>query len=211
MNAHIGRFREGNMNLLSLCLLWIPFAETPPTLLLRVVNTAHIPGDVLARAEIQVKRIYRQAGISIDWRVESIDDGARQLSVAPNVFRAVVVIVANCVNAQTCLNKSSTGTAFGSEGKGTPWAYVFADRLYEMAGKFQKRTPVPGSEGLVLGHIIAHEVGHLLLPPGHSFSGLMAAELNEASIRDAVRGDLTFTPEQGEFMRTVLSMYSRAP
>ena len=81
MNAHIGRFREGNMNLLSLCLLWIPFAETPPTLLLRVVNTAHIPGDVLARAEIQVKRIYRQAGISSPNLSDSVVV-ARRLSAA---------------------------------------------------------------------------------------------------------------------------------
>jgi hypothetical protein len=49
----------------------------------------------------------------------------------------------------------------------------------------------------LIAYVIAHEVGHLLLPATpHSETGLMQAEWHRAVVRDAARGTLTFTEPQ---------------
>jgi len=177
----------------------IHFAEPPRTLVVHVVNTSNVPRDVVAWAGKEVQRIYQKAGIPIVW---SLDPAVNET----NGFQVTVVITARCINRQICRDKSVMGTALGSDRDGIPRAYVFSDHVYEMAVKFHKRAPVPRPEALVLGHAIAHEVGHLLLPPpGHTNSGLMAPRMDLPAIRDAVRGDLLFTREQSEHMRGTLS------
>jgi hypothetical protein len=53
--------------------------------------------------------------------------------------------------------------------------------------------------GTVLAHVIAHEIGHLLLPQApHSTTGLMRAEWDTALVREAAAGSLTFTDAQIE-------------
>jgi hypothetical protein len=54
----------------------------------------------------------------------------------------------------------------------------------------------------MLGHVIAHELGHLLLPHGgHSVGGVMRAEWDPAQVMSAARGILTFTPDQAGMIR----------
>jgi hypothetical protein len=60
-----------------------------------------------------------------------------------------------------------------------------------------------------MGCAIAHEVGHLLLPPGHTKTGVMAPEVDMRSISDALRGDLLFTPKESELIRAVLLSHGR--
>jgi hypothetical protein len=73
-------------------------------------------------------------------------------------------------------------------------AYIFSHRIIALAARHQHAL------GSVLGRIIAHEVGHLVLPEnGHSATGIMSADLDlrptafaaftpgqEAAIRQAV-------------------------
>ena len=53
-------------------------------------------------------------------------------------------------------------------------------------------------------HAMAHELGHLLLPYGHSATGLMRANWDEADRRRAVRRQMNCTPEQAESIRARL-------
>jgi hypothetical protein len=51
----------------------------------------------------------------------------------------------------------------------------------------------------LLAYVIAHEIGHLLLPRvPHSATGLMQAVWDEALVREAWAGSLTFTEEQSK-------------
>lgn len=62
------------------------------------------------------------------------------------------------------------------------------------------------SEGLILGHVIAHEIGHLLLPLGaHSAAGIMSPRIDKGDFRKALGGNLLFSQEQSELMRTAIS------
>ena len=57
--------------------------------------------------------------------------------------------------------------------------------------------------GTMLGHVIAHEIGHLLLPANaHSPTGVMQRHWDKALARDAVQGSLTFTEAQAARLRS---------
>ena len=60
--------------------------------------------------------------------------------------------------------------------------------------------------GAVLGHTIAHEVGHLLLPRGtHGPAGLMRATWRMEDMRDAAQGHLGFSPAEAAIIRARLA------
>jgi hypothetical protein len=176
--------------------------ETVQTLVLIVENKAGIADDVLEGARDHVERIYRHSGIQIVWCAEGRKPSVR------DAIQLTVVIVPECFNRKSCQSNSAMGLALGAEGQGAQRAYIFADRIYVILWGFVKRMPIVHPEALIMGHVIAHEVGHLMLPaPGHTDDGLMRAELNLHSIEEALRGDLLFTSWQEEQMRRVLKNY----
>jgi hypothetical protein len=72
-----------------------------------------------------------------------------------------------------------------------PKAYVFFHRVQEISSK--KDFPA----WAILGHAIAHELGHVLLGPGnHTSSGLMIASLKRTDLPMMLQGYLVFSPEQ---------------
>ena len=57
----------------------------------------------------------------------------------------------------------------------------------------------------ILGHIMAHEVGHVLLSGGrHSVNGIMRARWGSNEWRLMREGKLNFAPEQSRFLRAEL-------
>jgi hypothetical protein len=62
-----------------------------------------------------------------------------------------------------------------------------------------------GSESLhaaILGHVMAHEIGHLLLGIGsHGPTGLMHVPWRHKELESVAQGTLLFTPSEGEKMR----------
>ena len=60
--------------------------------------------------------------------------------------------------------------------------------------------------------VITHEIGHLLIAPGHSDRGIMRSQLDDGEWRKASQGMLRFTPRQAETIRDgVASRGSSAP
>ena len=61
----------------------------------------------------------------------------------------------------------------------------------------------------MLGHVMAHEMGHLLLPYGaHSVTGLMRPDWDRSQVQAANRGLLTFTPAQAGLIRERLQAFA---
>ena len=58
----------------------------------------------------------------------------------------------------------------------------------------------------VLGIALAHEIGHVLLPPpSHSTSGIMRPSWEGDALRHAISGDIAFTARQAALMRDRLN------
>jgi hypothetical protein len=78
---------------------------------------------------------------------------------------------------------------------GSGRVYVFCERVSALARKNVR------SMGLVLGHVLTHEVGHQLLPgQGHASTGIMREELNYST-----GVETGFAPEQGASIRALLT------
>jgi hypothetical protein len=74
-------------------------------------------------------------------------------------------------------------------------AYVFYDRVRD----FDRRGRI--DTWIVLGYVIAHELGHLLLPVNsHASDGIMQADWDPKLISRA-GGFLSFSPDQGRLLR----------
>jgi hypothetical protein len=87
---------------------------------------------------------------------------------------------------------------------------VYATVSYEHIVRRAERHNEPSDLPILLGAVIAHELGHLLLSdPNHSAVGIMQPRWGSDQIHQALCGRLRFTSEQAGLIRTkVRSMIS---
>ena len=129
-----------------------------PAITILVNSVPGVPIDVLLRAKAETARIYADAGVRLAW-----SDPSRTLP------RLTVMIVSNPDAWPKRVAASALGAAPGTdEGMGR-LAYAFYDRIGATAQQY--RTDV----GKLLGYVMAHELGHILLAGGsHSPTGIMS-------------------------------------
>ena len=173
-------------------------AEDQPALTLIVTNNAETPAADLVKSEAQATRIFRESGIAIGW-INCAPESAQQICsdpLRPNQF--VVHIVSH--------GHTSTESIFGlsflwPDGTGV-YSNVFYDRIQQM----HRNSGVDGPR--LLGTVIAHEVGHLLLGlHAHSLTGIMRAEWSKEELRRIDMGCMEFTPEQSSRMKARIARF----
>jgi hypothetical protein len=129
--------------------------------------------------------IYAKAGVDIVWLLS----GAR--------FTIIILTRESEMAARMREVPNAMGYAPGSEMAPGRQAYLLDYQITELARGFGAEKTV------VLGTVIAHEVGHLLFLPGsHSALGLMRSKWNQSDFHSAQNGELLFTTEQAELIRT---------
>jgi hypothetical protein len=184
--------------------------ETNLTITIHVHNYAGVAPKTLAEAEEEATEIFRKAGVQTRWadtaltaengQENSADHPARTLSdIQLNILTGEM---SNCVGAPN----NVMGRAPGS-GPDRKLVYIFNSnvearfwRLSRAQGSARPYRPV--SMPKILGHAIAHEIGHLLLNQQvHSPHGIMRGEWGFADFRDMTDGMLLFTLEQAEILR----------
>ena len=96
-------------------------------------------------------------------------------------------------------NSDVFGMAFlSAEGTG-----CYSDVFYERARELHNSWNFPLA--VVMGNVMAHELGHLLLGSNsHASAGIMRARWQSEDLHRAVRADLRFTDQQAESMRRKL-------
>ena len=158
-----------------------------------VNNSAGVSVAILNQAKVEASRIFRAAGIEIDWvdcpgtRVE--DDACRRV---PGSNDFVLHIVAK--------GKISSDLVFGLSFLGKDGEGKYSDIFYDpvQQGHRELGADVP----TLLGTVAAHELGHLLLGlHAHSYAGIMAAVWNEEALRNLRMGGLRFSGDQAARMR----------
>jgi hypothetical protein len=156
-------------------------AETPEpqTERLQLRNDSRVPDDVLEASQHEVDRIFARAGFAVIWT----DDAPRfTVKIVPNVL--------GYSRAASPVMGVASRTTSGAT------AQIFFRQVEDFARVHHVDLST------MLGHVIAHEVGHLLLPADlHSRSGLMRGEWDRTQMRDAIRGALTFTDGQAQKIR----------
>ena len=173
-------------------------ADPRPSLriVLQVPDDDSIRPNIVTRAKAEMSRIYRDAGIDIVWTKEAPD---------PQV---TLTILSRELTDQLTVVTTALGGAVGTRDYRGRRAYVFYNRVERVARTYLNTSRRRGTNDtdnvIVLAHAMAHEIGHLLLPYGHSATGLMRADWDAKDMRLAVHGRLNLTSEQAELIRTRL-------
>jgi hypothetical protein len=160
-----------------------------------VYNDAQVPPDILARAELQAAKIFSRAGLDVAWlRCTHINSGIR--AAACNGFdipaHVAVRIIAHIPSSKS---DAAFGVAFlAPDGTGR-----YSDVFWKRAQRLHANSNV--DLGGILGSVIAHEIGHLLLGSNaHAISGIMRARWESDELHRIAMGTLMFLPEQSERM-----------
>ena len=94
-------------------------------------------------------------------------------------------------------------------------APTYASLYYESAQRLvQTETDASSNISMILGCLMAHEIGHLLLGEGqHTASGIMQASWDILQVQNALRGTLGFSYQQARRMRqsTVVRIEASLP
>jgi hypothetical protein len=181
------------------------------TVTIHFQNCAGVDEKALAEAGKVVTEIFRKAGVESRWddgtlisetRPESpIAKIAQGLSQLSNIW---VNIYPRSMAEGFGLPSNVMGFAPGTERNRTV-VDVFYNRVEAV---YQKQTKarlrgVNATMTQILAHVIAHEIGHVLLNiPSHSATGIMRGDWDLKDLSDAAYGYLVFTPQQAEVIRS---------
>lgn len=159
-------------------------------------NDAGVPPDILERARQLASSVFHDAGAKVMW----IDDTAfaRSMPVEPEERRAFTASIMQVRVMSGPMRKAMAvqDNALGMAVAQAHFAWIAFDKILDSA----HRAHIDVADAL--GYVIAHEIGHLLLPVNsHSATGLMRKELDPALIElNRVR----FSDEQRAQIRSTL-------
>ena len=191
--------------------------KTRLTLTIHVYNYAAVDDKTLAQAEQVAIGIFRKAGVEILWISEnnqssSLNHGAFTLSyIQLDILPTPMAAVLN-------LPDKVMGLAPGT-GPNRHKIYVFYNRVEAFTQKLARREAsrnyfahaiYPVTTPQILGHAIAHELGHVLLNiETHSKIGIMRGDWNSEDLQAIYFGLLIFTPQQAEIIRKEVTRRAR--
>jgi hypothetical protein len=175
------------------------------TLHVRVDDHAAVSDAILRSAKAIATRIYLNIDVGLVWvgPAGSTPDGradreTRNVPDANATFR--IIIVAPGLADRVDADPKALGVAAGDARQSGHVAYVFYDRVRILSVRYEERG------GAILGHVMAHELGHLLLPyETHAESGLMRMDWSREDLEHAAHGLLLFTPPEAALIRSRLS------
>ena len=158
-----------------------------------VYNDAKVPPSALHRAEQSASKILHTAGLQIEWR-NSEDDSQKAGTKDCGNPRFNVLSIRLVAHSLTQADSLFGASFLDQDGKG-----LYGDVFYENARRLSDTAHV--SVGDVLGHVIAHELGHLLLGKNaHSPTGIMRPHWSKQELVQLAMGRLLFSAEQGQLM-----------
>lgn len=155
-----------------------------PMVTLYVDSRTDVPSRLLASARAEVEAVFHAAGVEIAWIEGPSPEPWPPLNASGS--REVLVMLTTTTQP-SCDGRCALGLAVHPRRT----AFVFYTRI------LQAYRGLPVDLGVALGRVIAHEVGHLLLPPGtHSPYGIMR-ETIDVGFSNPNR----FTKEEARFIR----------
>ena len=178
-----------------------PFDGMPESrfrLRLRVFDYSGIGARTLLAASKEAAAVLEKAGFATDWHIcEAAHGQMAELCNQPLQLGEVAIRILRRPKPRNgALGCTECGAAVeNAEGLGS-YATLYVDCLDTM----------PSVDGLLpsamLGHLLAHEIGHLLLRgKDHADQGIMRPQMREEDWKLAAVGALVFTPRQAALLR----------
>ena len=156
-----------------------------------IFNYVEVPEDTLTEAQAYARNVFQRAGVRIEW-----SDPSRQAKRTMSPALAMR-IVPNSMIAGWARNGDHAGYALvPADGEVGAIAGAYYERIAELARRFECK------RALLLGYVIAHELGHLLLGANsHSNMGIMAYPIERDDVLLAAQNRLHFTRSQAQRIR----------
>jgi hypothetical protein len=185
------------------------FAQTRsrPQITFRVYNYARVAPGVLTESEQQAAMIFTRVGVDTAWvdcppspqEIERYSACSADLGATDVAVRILSRPMSGRLRRLPAPD-AALGFAIPISPQGPlGFVYVLYHRVEEQARDGS------ASAGQILGGVIAHEVGHLLLGPrAHSAAGIMRAHWSTRELTLASRSHLAFVPQQAERLRAEL-------
>ncbi len=163
----------------------------------QVQNRAGAPLAEVLQAEEQAGRVYRDAGIEVEWIncPGERDTGCREADI-PSLF---VLTLGRERQARKGDERYGFALAFGDSNH--------AAVIYPRVDAATKENPAYRGCGL-LGMVMAHELGHLLFRSTRHGEGVMKAKWNEGDFRAMSQRQMRFTQEQATTLRRMVELRS---
>ena len=187
-----------------------PDGSSNVRLTIRVYNYARIDSVSLAGSEKVTAAIFEEAGIAIIWVDCALSQGQFLAYPACQSDMGTTDLILRILPRRMALKLPASGEPLGfaqqcPETEPACELTVFYFRVNELATHGYR-------EDLVLGHVIAHEVAHVLLGPGHSEEGIMRAKWSRHDLQHISWGlPLGFTSEQSSQLRYTILRRMKLP
>ena len=166
-----------------------------PMIRVRLNNYSQVPPGALGRAETEAGRILAKAGLRTIWLncpMADSSDSLRDPCQGRLEGTDVVLRVLSKPN-----HKKVQDTEFGFAVVPI-LASVYYDEVMQLATSDAATFETP----IILGSVIAHEIGHLLLGlDSHSIKGIMQGRWDRRQIHQAMTGRLLFSEEESQRIR----------
>lgn len=134
-----------------------------PTFVVHVHDYERLDAEGFAKSQAEVSAVYANVGVHIEWAT----GGAAATAPRDGLKHVDLLILTRQMTDRT----APASTVLGRGSHLTKRAYIFHPRVIEQSRKTGSRYES------VLAYVIAHELGHVLLPEySHAPSGLMRAD-----------------------------------
>jgi len=179
-------------------------------LTLRVYNYVPIDPVLLARAEQVTNAIFEETGMEIVWMdCTPLRGEFLPHETCPSDMGASDLVLRLLPRGMAMkLATPNEPLGFAQQCPETEPACeltVFYFRIEELAAEGHRPE-------LILGHVIAHEVAHVLIGPGHSVQGILRREWPREELRRMSLGlQLGFTNEQSRRLQEAVLLRTRLP
>ena len=197
----------------------IAVAGSSPTKLsfaIHVRNYAGVDSKTLAAAETVTSRIFQKAGVVSNWVDAPLasEDLSNASADQPSfgLSQICVDLLPREMSDRMNISAGVTGLAPGA-GPDRLLAYVFYERVEDLARReiqrelatsefFRGIMDPPATVEQILGEVIAHEIGHILLNLSvHTQTGIMRGHWDLHDLSDIAEGRLIFTKQQSEVIQ----------
>jgi hypothetical protein len=178
-------------------------ADVPSApVVVRLSDYAGLPAGVLGKAVLLARAVLREAGVASDWAVSGGEDLSRARDSRPAADPAgrlelTLDLFGRRHTRALATSVDVLGVALlPGRGDSQPYAVVYVEKAEALG----RTNGVPLA--VVLGHAMAHEVGHLLLGThDHSAIGLMRGQWSSEELQRAAQGQLRFSEDESARLR----------